>query len=169
MFLFLIIIILFTDYVWKYIWKIFYPVHIICVALLIFLKSVCYTKLHVLLTDGYINNYFDYAFHAMFIIYFDVCRKNIRGRKVMLRSVSGEKMNMHPKSVLMHTECFPSPLVMYHIRQKSTSLYIHDGTVVFPLSLVFFGDQFRYDFLKSIFWHTIEDYLYTMYSSQQDP
>jgi len=105
----------------------------------------------ILLTDGYINSYFDYAFHAMFIIYFDVYRKNIRGRKVMLRSVSGEKMNMHPKSVLMHTECFPSPLVMYHIRQKSTSLYIHDGTVVFPLSLVFFGDQFRYDFLISIF------------------
>lgn len=77
----------------------------------------------------------------------------------MLRSVLGEKMNMHPKSVLMHTECFPSPLVMYHIRQKSTSLYIHDGTVVFPLSLVFFGDQFRYKFIKPFFLSAIEEFL----------
>ncbi|KAL1494169.1 hypothetical protein ABEB36_009813 [Hypothenemus hampei] len=60
-----------------------------------------------------------------------------------LRSVSHEKMEFHPKSVLSKEKSFSSPLIVYHTRIKSSSLYIHDGTIVFPLSLVFFGDQFR--------------------------
>ncbi|XP_066139609.1 ATP-dependent DNA/RNA helicase DHX36-like isoform X2 [Euwallacea fornicatus] len=67
----------------------------------------------------------------------------VRKGGAQLRTVNHERMEFHPKSVLQQTRSFPSPLIAYHLRLKSSKIYVHDGTVVFPLSLVFFGDQFK--------------------------
>lgn len=60
-----------------------------------------------------------------------------------MRSLSHERMKLHPKSVLAQTTSFPSPLIVYYVILKSCNILVHDATLVFPLPIVFFGDQFR--------------------------
>ncbi|KAF7262750.1 hypothetical protein GWI33_004148 [Rhynchophorus ferrugineus] len=68
---------------------------------------------------------------------------NKAGKPIKLRSVTHEIMEFHPKSILHRLECVSSPLVMYHHRLRSSKLFIHEGTIVYPLPLVFFGDNFE--------------------------
>ncbi|XP_050302457.1 ATP-dependent DNA/RNA helicase DHX36-like [Anthonomus grandis grandis] len=64
-------------------------------------------------------------------------------RPSMLRSIDYEKMQFHPKSVMNYVEVIPSPLLVYFLRLKSIKLYVHEATIVFPLSIVFFGDKYK--------------------------
>lgn len=50
---------------------------------------------------------------------------------------------MHPKSILSATTSFDSPLLVYFLKIRSTSIFVHDATVVHPLALVFFGDRYN--------------------------
>ncbi|KAH1010155.1 ATP-dependent DNA/RNA helicase DHX36 [Dendroctonus ponderosae] len=66
-------------------------------------------------------------------------------REVHLHSRSGthEKMILHKKSVLAQNNLFPSPLIVYYLRLKTSKIFVYDASVICPLSLVFFGDQFK--------------------------
>ncbi|KAG5876732.1 hypothetical protein JTB14_000310 [Gonioctena quinquepunctata] len=55
-----------------------------------------------------------------------------------------KRFKFHPKSVLSKAKTFPSPLVVYYRRLKSSSDFIHDATMVHPLPIIFFGDKFDY-------------------------
>ncbi|ERL84597.1 hypothetical protein D910_02025 [Dendroctonus ponderosae] len=65
--------------------------------------------------------------------------------EVHLHSRSGthEKMILHKKSVLAQNNLFPSPLIVYYLRLKTSKIFVYDASVICPLSLVFFGDQFK--------------------------
>ncbi|XP_017786910.1 PREDICTED: ATP-dependent RNA helicase DHX36-like [Nicrophorus vespilloides] len=58
------------------------------------------------------------------------------------QTLDRKKVKLHPKSVLNQVEIFESPLIVYYLKMKSSNDFIHDGTVVHPLSLLFFGDRF---------------------------
>ncbi|XP_030759237.1 ATP-dependent DNA/RNA helicase DHX36-like [Sitophilus oryzae] len=71
-----------------------------------------------------------------------IMKTNKLGKPLFLRSVLHERMKFHPKSILCRAVAVTNSLVVYYQRLKSSSLYIHDATIVYPLPLVFFGDQF---------------------------
>ncbi|CAH0564481.1 unnamed protein product [Brassicogethes aeneus] len=75
-------------------------------------------------------------------LYPNVCFYKRTKKRGLLRSLEYEKLEFHPKSVLSRERDFESPLFVYYLRMKSSSDFIHDGTMVYPLPLVFFGDQF---------------------------
>lgn len=39
---------------------------------------------------------------------------------------------------------FESSLLVYFLKVHSTSVFVHDATVIHPLPLVFFGDHYNY-------------------------
>jgi len=60
-----------------------------------------------------------------------------------LTSKTDPRIIFHLKSVNDHVRSFPYPWVVYHQKLKSTSVSLHDATVVSPLSLLFFGRYVR--------------------------
>jgi len=46
---------------------------------------------------------------------------------------------IHPRSINEKESEFESPFLLYHLKLKSTSIYLHDTTMVYPLPLLFFG------------------------------
>lgn len=67
------------------------------------------------------------------------------GRMVkMLTEESGSNLKFHMKSIMQRIKVFESPIIVYHTRIKSTSDYLHDGTIVHPLPVIFFGDRYRH-------------------------
>lgn len=83
-------------------------------------------------------------FYFSFIIkVLNCCRgKKFRNR---VHTIEGEKAEMHPKSILSKQVGFDSPLLVYHLKLRSSSNFIHDGTLVHPLPLIFFGDNYTYN------------------------
>ncbi|CAH1116350.1 unnamed protein product [Phaedon cochleariae] len=76
-----------------------------------------------------------------------VLRLDQRGRARTIRSIDGEqRYKFHPGSVLSgyNTCVFESPLIVYYKKLKSSSDFIHDATMVHPLPIIFFGDQFSH-------------------------
>ncbi|XP_067646025.1 ATP-dependent DNA/RNA helicase DHX36 [Eurosta solidaginis] len=50
------------------------------------------------------------------------------------------RVNFHPSSVNSKEASFDSHYFVYFLKQKSTSLYILDATMVYPMALIIFGD-----------------------------
>jgi ATP-dependent RNA helicase DHX36 len=48
-------------------------------------------------------------------------------------------VSIHPRSINEKQYEFESPFLLYHLKLKSTSIYLHDTTMVYPLPLLFFG------------------------------
>ncbi|KAG8233215.1 hypothetical protein J437_LFUL013269 [Ladona fulva] len=47
---------------------------------------------------------------------------------------------IHPKSVNEKERYFESPFLVYHLKLRSTAVFLHDTTVARPLPLLFFGE-----------------------------
>lgn len=50
-------------------------------------------------------------------------------------------MELHPKSFVEKVRDFESPFLVYHLKLKSSCIYIHDATMVYPMPLLFFGER----------------------------
>lgn len=61
----------------------------------------------------------------------------------------GDKVDIHPKSILSSCTRFESHLLVYYLKMRSTSIFVHDATIVHPLPLVFFGDHYNYQETES--------------------
>lgn len=57
----------------------------------------------------------------------------------MLCTTEDGRVELHPKSVNTKAEGFESNFLVYHLKLKSTKLYIYDSTMVHSLPLLFFG------------------------------
>ncbi|XP_071964340.1 ATP-dependent DNA/RNA helicase DHX36-like [Antedon mediterranea] len=49
------------------------------------------------------------------------------------------KVEIHPKSINSKETNFASSYLLYHLKMKSTGVYLHDTTIVEPYPLLFFG------------------------------
>ncbi|CAH1983221.1 unnamed protein product [Acanthoscelides obtectus] len=71
--------------------------------------------------------------------------KNKHGRLKCLKSMDYKyRYNFHKKSVLASEPFFESPLIVYYTKVKSKADYIYDATMVTPLPIIFFGDQYEH-------------------------
>ncbi|XP_021919512.1 ATP-dependent RNA helicase DHX36-like isoform X2 [Zootermopsis nevadensis] len=69
-----------------------------------------------------------------------VKRSNRTGQVVVtLTTPEDGRVCIHPRSINEKETEFESPLLLYHLKLKSTSIYLHDTTMVYPLPLLFFG------------------------------
>lgn len=73
-----------------------------------------------------------------------IVRRVRKIRKTMKYSVSlytpeDGSVKLHPKSVNEQCPEFPSPLLVYHQKLRSTAIFLHDTTMVSPLAVLFFG------------------------------
>lgn len=66
------------------------------------------------------------------------------GRK-MSKFVTAEdgKVEVHPKSVNSTDSYFESPLLLYHTKLKTSSIFLHDTTMVYPFPVVLFAKNFK--------------------------
>lgn len=64
------------------------------------------------------------------------------GRKIT-KFVTAEdgKVEIHPKSVNSSDCYYESPLLLYHTKLKTTSIYLHDTTMVNPFPVVLFAKK----------------------------
>uniref|UniRef100_A0A1Y1N3Q9 RNA helicase n=1 Tax=Photinus pyralis TaxID=7054 RepID=A0A1Y1N3Q9_PHOPY len=70
----------------------------------------------------------------------------LRGKKRFIgRTLEGQKVDWHLKSVLAKEIYFPSRLFVYYLKLQSSKRFIHDATIVYPLPIIFFGDKYSYD------------------------
>lgn len=67
-----------------------------------------------------------------------------RKTRCVFYTPEGNKVDLHPKSILSSATSFESPLLVYYLKMRSTSIFVHDGTIVHALPLVFFGDHYNY-------------------------
>jgi ATP-dependent RNA helicase DHX36 len=76
----------------------------------------------------------------MFLTYRSVVRIKKTGQvSVKLTTPEDGKVSIHPRSINERETAFESPFLMYHLKLKSTSIFLHDTTMVYPLPLIFFG------------------------------
>ncbi|XP_063227426.1 ATP-dependent DNA/RNA helicase DHX36-like isoform X2 [Bacillus rossius redtenbacheri] len=54
-------------------------------------------------------------------------------------------IGVHPKSYAESLNSFASPIVVYHLKLKSSFILLHDVSMVYPMSLVFFGEKVTCD------------------------
>lgn len=51
------------------------------------------------------------------------------------------KVNLHIRSINYGEDTFESKYLMYHQKMKSTSVFLHDTTMVYAFPLLFFGHK----------------------------
>ncbi|KAJ3647260.1 hypothetical protein Zmor_024787 [Zophobas morio] len=54
-----------------------------------------------------------------------------------------QKLNIHPKSILAECRYFDTNILVYYRKVYSNSDYIHDCSLIHPLPVIFFGDNFQ--------------------------
>lgn len=66
------------------------------------------------------------------------------GRKLS-KFVTAEdgKVEVHPKSVNSIDSYYESPLLLYHTKLKTTSIFLHDTTMVYPFPVVLFAKSLK--------------------------
>ncbi|XP_050513088.1 ATP-dependent DNA/RNA helicase DHX36-like isoform X1 [Diabrotica virgifera virgifera] len=69
------------------------------------------------------------------------------------------RYEFHLKSILTVNQPFPSPLIVYYSKLKTSKEYIHDATMIYPLPLIFFGDQYKALTESNNFFITVSNYL----------
>lgn len=67
--------------------------------------------------------------------------RKINKRNIRLKTAEHPKVELHPKSYCEKIRDFESPFLAYHLILKSSSIYIHDATMVYPMPLLFFGER----------------------------
>lgn len=58
---------------------------------------------------------------------------------VILKTNQEKRVELHPKSVNSQEIKYDYPWMVYHLKMKSSKVYLYDSSMVSPLSLVFFG------------------------------
>ncbi|KAL1115562.1 hypothetical protein AAG570_005852 [Ranatra chinensis] len=58
-------------------------------------------------------------------------------------------VKLHPKSINEKTKDFESRFLVYHQKLKSSAIYLHDTTMVYPFALIFFSHGFTVEEVKS--------------------
>ncbi|CAH0382485.1 unnamed protein product [Bemisia tabaci] len=61
-----------------------------------------------------------------------------------IRTPEQENVKHHPKSVNEKQSEFESRFLVYHQKIQSTAIFLHDTSMVYPLSLLFFGGGFEF-------------------------
>ena len=72
-----------------------------------------------------------------------VKRNKHRGGFPIMKTIQERKVEAHPKSVNAKEVDFIHPWVVYHLKMKSTGVYLYDSSEVSPMSLIFFGRDFK--------------------------
>lgn len=75
----------------------------------------------------------------MHVIFFSF--RKINKRSIRLKTIDHPKVALHPKSFCEKLNKFESPFLVYYLKLKSTSIYLHDATMVHPMPLLFFGER----------------------------
>lgn len=89
-----------------------------------------------------------------------VIKQSKHGRVTCFSSIDGESTyHLHMKSTLEPIKFFPSPLVVFYLKMKTTKEYIYDATMVYPLPLIFFGDQYSSTNINNTFCITVGEHL----------
>ncbi|XP_046400420.1 ATP-dependent DNA/RNA helicase DHX36-like [Ischnura elegans] len=57
-----------------------------------------------------------------------------------VRTAEDGRVCIHPKSVNEKEREFESPFLVYHLKLRSTAIFLHDTTIAHPLPLLFFGE-----------------------------
>nr|CAD7460824.1 unnamed protein product [Timema tahoe] len=74
-----------------------------------------------------------------------VKRRNHTGKVVIRLSTPEDgRVELHPKSINEKMSDFESRFLLYHLKLKSTAIFLHDTTMVYPLPLLFFGEGVDY-------------------------
>lgn len=71
--------------------------------------------------------------------------KKVSKKRKVLRTLTNENVQLHFGSINLNEEYFESPLLVYHLKLKSTAIFLHDSTMVHPLPVLFFGDEIIID------------------------
>ncbi|KAJ9578179.1 hypothetical protein L9F63_005568 [Diploptera punctata] len=68
-------------------------------------------------------------------------KRNKHTGRVMIKLYTPEdgRVYIHPRSINEKQNEFESPFLLYHLKLKSSSVYLHDTTMMYPLPLLFFG------------------------------
>ncbi|XP_068081354.1 ATP-dependent DNA/RNA helicase DHX36 isoform X2 [Anabrus simplex] len=69
--------------------------------------------------------------------------KNLGRVKVGLKTPEDGEVKLHRISINEETRKFESPYLVYHKKLKSSSIFIHDTTMISSLPFVIFGHKFR--------------------------
>jgi ATP-dependent RNA helicase DHX36 len=70
-------------------------------------------------------------------------RNKHKGAFPVMQTAQERKVDAHPKSVNSKESNFRHPWLVYHLKMKSTGTFIYDSSEVSPMSLIFFGRDFR--------------------------
>lgn len=62
------------------------------------------------------------------------------GHKTVFTPEDG-KVNLHIRSINYGEDTFESKYLMYHQKMKSSSVFLHDTTMVYAFPLLFFGHK----------------------------
>ncbi|KAJ3355663.1 ATPdependent RNA helicase [Entophlyctis luteolus] len=82
------------------------------------------------------------------VIKIDNAQQNARGGAMRFCVEGDEFVAIHPASVNVKIDRFPSSFLVYHEKVKTTKVYIRDCSSVSPLALAFFGGPLH--------WHKLE-------------
>ncbi|XP_030852268.1 ATP-dependent DNA/RNA helicase DHX36 [Strongylocentrotus purpuratus] len=72
-------------------------------------------------------------------------RKTGQNRPPRLSTPEDGRVQIHPKSVNANETTFSSKWLLYHLKLKSTSVFLHDTTMVEPYPLIFCGGKISWD------------------------
>ena len=67
----------------------------------------------------------------------------LKTHDIIIYQTQERKVDPHPKSVNSKEVNFVHPWVVYHLKMKSTGVYLYDSSEVSPMSLIFFGRDFK--------------------------
>ncbi|XP_033644979.1 ATP-dependent DNA/RNA helicase DHX36-like [Asterias rubens] len=68
-------------------------------------------------------------------------RRAGKHRPAKIMTPQDGQVKIHPKSVNCDESQFPSNWILYHLKMKSTSVFLHDTSAVEPYPLLFFGGK----------------------------
>ncbi|KAK9505930.1 hypothetical protein O3M35_009886 [Rhynocoris fuscipes] len=67
-----------------------------------------------------------------------VKKRQDRRSTVTMYTMEDGKISLHPKSVNSGVTKFESSFLVYYMKLKSTGIFLHDCTLIYPLALIFF-------------------------------
>jgi ATP-dependent RNA helicase DHX36 len=81
-------------------------------------------------------------------LYPNIAQVKMKGKKNPYPLVYTEEdglVHIHPKSVNSKELTFECPFLVYHLKLKSSMIFLHDTTMVSPFPLLFFGGTLQYN------------------------
>jgi len=81
------------------------------------------------------------------------------GVRQKLSTMEERRVAIHPRSINCQTVDFESPFLVYHLKLKSSKIYLHDSTMVYPMPLLFFGENLQYFAEKGVNMVAVNDYI----------